>query len=178
MYSAHFFHGCCLLWVDKPPSSCGSLSLLGSYLERSVCEVEVVGKISPPGTSCGLLHWLPRSDPDLLGSDSWVDVSYHGWGEVVTVGWSGGYGPCFCLCPLQVCASVSVCLPHVHPLLRPSVQFSSLWLPESSQGKCYRDMGLEREQGLGCGQNLSLRWQGSGCPGVLLCPDKLSGFFP
>lgn len=38
--------------------------------------------------------------------------------------------PGFCLCPLRGCPSVSVCLPHVRLLPRPSVQFSSVWIPE------------------------------------------------
>lgn len=61
--------------------------------------------------------------------------------------------PGFCLCPLRGCPSVSVCLPHVRLLPRPSVQFSSVWIPEPPfppPGKMLEGgVGLEREQGSG-----------------------------
>lgn len=115
---------------DKPLSSrAPSLSLLGSYLGHCGSEVEVVVKISPPGTSCGLLHCLPPDDPELLA----VPL---GWTSVTVVGgpWSrwAGAGSWPLRLPLSS-SSVSICVclsPTCPSFLRPSVQFS---LPCGSQ---------------------------------------------
>lgn len=51
--------------------------------------------------------------------------------------------------PTSVSICVSLCPPHAHPVLCPSVRFSSVWIPKSFQGKRQEDKGRGGRKGDG-----------------------------
>lgn len=61
---------------------------------------------------------------------------------------------------------LSVCLSPTCPSFTEAIcsVLSSVWISQSSQGRCQEAVGLGREQGLGSWAHLSLRWRGSGYP--------------
>lgn len=79
--------------------------------------------------------------------------------------------------------SICVCLSPTCPSFTEAICsiLSSMWIPESSQGKGWGECGLGKRAEPGLGPVGTPEPQVAGTwvpPPALLCPDNLSGFFP